>query len=207
MIYPKKNNIIRLGFHLYVRFIVARNFNAINFNTIEIDPDRSILLIANHSGFWDGFLLYWLRCKLLKKKFHIMLFEETSKRIPVLKYGGAFSIQKKSRDVIESLNYAARLLKDPGNMVLIFPQGKLYSNYVTDVAFEKGVMNIMKQANGDFQLIFSATFIENFAHKKPTAYMYLKSADQDDFNSIDDLQQAYQQHYNYAHQQQTQITV
>ena len=64
-----------------------------------------------------------------------MLLEETSIRIPILKYSGAFSINKRSRDIIKSLDYAAKLLNDPENMVLIFPQGKYYSNFVNDVEF------------------------------------------------------------------------
>jgi 1-acyl-sn-glycerol-3-phosphate acyltransferase len=205
MIYPKKNFIIHSAFHWYVQFI-AKNFKEIIFNSIEANPNKSILLIANHTGFWDGFLLYRVKCKLFKKRFHIMLLEKTSKRIPILKYGGAFSINKKSKDIIESLDYAAQLLKDPGNLVLIFPQGKLYSNFITEVEFEKGIIKVMKQAAGNFQLILATSFIEHFENKKPSAYIYLKAANPNGLNKIDDLQQAYQQHYNYAHQQQTQIT-
>lgn len=208
MIYPKKNNIIRWAFHVYVRFITDRHFNEIIFNDVEVDDNKSVLLIANHSGWWDGFLLYWVQCKLFtNKKFHIMLLERTSKRIPILKYGGAFSINKSSRDIVESLDYAAQLLKDPGNLVLIFPQGKLYSNYITDVEFEKGIIKIMQQAAGSFQTIFSTTFTDCFVDKKPTAYIYLKSIGAKNFDNIQELQHAYQQHYTASHRQQTQIIV
>ncbi|MDB5029545.1 1-acyl-sn-glycerol-3-phosphate acyltransferase [Mucilaginibacter sp.] len=206
MIYPKKNNIIRRAFHTYVHWIIRRHFNNINFNVIDINKNKSVLLIANHCGFWDGFLLYWVNCKVFKKNFHIMLLERTSKRVPILKYGGAFSINKKSRDIIESLDYAAQLLNEPGNLVLIFPQGKLYSNFITGVEFEKGIIKIIKQAAGKFQTIFSTTFIENFEHKHPGAYIYLKTAD-DNFSTIKELQDAYQQHYTASHQQQTQIVI
>ncbi|MCC8425433.1 1-acyl-sn-glycerol-3-phosphate acyltransferase [Mucilaginibacter sp. UR6-11] len=205
MIYPKKNFIIQTVFHLYVRFTVARHFNRVIFNDIEIDQHKSILLIANHSSFWDGLLLYLVRSKLFKKKFYVMLLEQTSKRIPILKYVGAFSINKKSKDIIESLNYTSQLLKDPSNLVVIFPQGKLYSNFTTNIEFEKGIIKVMKQATGSFQLVFATIFIEHFENKKPGAYIYLKSVKQDSFDNITDLQQAYQQHYTYAHQQQTQI--
>jgi 1-acyl-sn-glycerol-3-phosphate acyltransferase len=207
MIYPKKNNIIRWGFHTYVHWIIARNFNQIDFNTININKNRPVLLIANHSGFWDGFLSYYINCKLFKKKFHIMLLEKTAKRIPILKYGGAFSINKKSKDIIKSLDFAAQLLNDPDNLVLIFPQGKLYSNFITAVEFEKGVMQILKQAEGKFQLVFSAMFIEHFQHKKPDATVYLKAVADVDFDTINELQAAYQQHYNDARLQQIEKTV
>ena len=59
-----------------------------------------------------------------------MVREDTTVQLQYLKYGGAFSINKKSRDMLQSLDYAAELLNDPQNLVLIFPQGKLYSNFV-----------------------------------------------------------------------------
>jgi 1-acyl-sn-glycerol-3-phosphate acyltransferase len=206
MIYPKQNFIISWAFRVYGRWITRGNFHAINFNTIGVDKNRSVLLIANHFGWWDGFILYWINCLLFKKHFHVMLLEETSKRIPILKYGGAFTIHKKSKDIIQSLDYAAQLLNDPDNLVLMFPQGKYYSNFVNEVEFEKGIMKILKQASGKYRLIFSATFIENFQHKKPSANVYLTNAD-DNFATLDELQAAYQQHYTAARLQQTQIVI
>lgn len=206
MIYPKKNYIIKWAFQQYARWITERNFQSINFNQIDIDKTRSVLLVANHFGWWDGFILKWVNRLLLKKKFHVMLLEETSKRIPILKYSGAFSINKKTRDIIESLDFAAQLLNDADNMVLIFPQGKYYSNFINEVEFEKGIMKILKQAAGKYQLLFSATFIENFQHKKPIVNVYL-SVNNNSFTTLTQLQQAYRQHYNAARLQQTQIVV
>lgn len=207
MIYPEKNIIIRWVFNIYSQRITARHFHSISFNNLDIDKNKSILLIANHFGWWDGFILYWVNSRLLKKNFHVMLLEETSIKTPILKYAGGFSINKKTRDIVESLDFAAKLLSNPQNMVLIFPQGKYYSNFVTEPEFEKGVMKILKQAAGKFQLIFSATFIENFQHKKPGANVYLKLAPDANFNTIDELQHTYQQHYNAARLQQTQIVI
>jgi 1-acyl-sn-glycerol-3-phosphate acyltransferase len=205
MIYPKKNILFKWCVQIYVRWLTYRNFHAINFNTIDIDKNRSILLIGNHFSGWDTVVLFWINQKLFKKKFHVMLLESTSIREPFLKYAGAFSINKTSRDMIHSLDFAAKLLDDPENLVLIFPQGKLYSNMVSDVVFEKGIIHIIKRATGNFQLIFAATFIECFENLKATANTHLKTDINTNFNNIDQLQQAYQQHYHDARQQQIQI--
>jgi hypothetical protein len=58
-----------------------------------------------------------------------MVIEETVQKVSFFKYMGAFSVNKNSREMLASLNYAAELLNDPQNLVLIFPQGKLYSNF------------------------------------------------------------------------------
>ena len=74
--------------------------------------------------------------------------------------------------MVESLDYAAQLLNDPQNLVLIFPQGKLYSNFVTNIHFEKGVMKVINKAEGKFQLIFASSFIQYFKHKKQSVTVY-----------------------------------
>ncbi|WP_158828880.1 1-acyl-sn-glycerol-3-phosphate acyltransferase [Mucilaginibacter lacusdianchii] len=206
MIRPKENKFIHWFFHHYIRLIISRNFYTFQFNNIQINPNKSVLLLANHFGWWDGFLLYWLNYKLLKKKFHIMILEDTVRDVFFLKYMGAFSITKSSRGMIESLDYAAELLKDPKNLVLIFPQGKLYSNFSDEVVFENGLVKVIKQAAGKFEYVFAATFIEYFQHKKPGINVYVQSSNADS-TSVDDIQQLYQQHYQQAKQRQTQIIV
>ena len=107
--------------------------------------------------------------------------------------------------MLASLNYAAELLNDPENMVLIFPQGKLYSNFTGNISFEKGLSRIMEAAKGRFQTIMAATFIENLQYKKPTASVYLKAVD--GINNMEEAQKQYRQHYDSAKQQQNKITV
>jgi 1-acyl-sn-glycerol-3-phosphate acyltransferase len=207
VIYPKNHPVISNIFRLYAGWITRWYFHELNFNTIPIDTNKPVLLIANHFSSWDGLVLYEVNRQLFKKRFHVMLLESTSKKIPMLKYGGGFSVHKQSKDMITSLHFAAGLLADPDNLVLMFPQGKLYSNLVNEVHFEKGILKIIEKAGGDFQLVFAATFIENFQYKKPIATVYLKAVNDNNFADINALQQAYQQHYSAARLQQTQITV
>ena len=205
MIYPQKNKLINLFFHNYILRIVKGNFHEVKFNEVEVEKGKSVLLLANHFSWWDGFLMYYINQKVLKKRFHVMVIEETVKKVSFFKYVGAFSVSKNSRDMLASLNYAAELLNDPENMVLIFPQGKLHSNFADEVNFEKGLSRIMETALGKFQIIAAATFIENLQYRKPTASVYLKALG--DVNNLPNAQAAYQQYYDSAKQQQNKITV
>ena len=135
-----------------------------------------------------------------------MAREDTTIKFQYVKHGGAFSIDKQSREILQSLGYAAELLNDPQNLVLIFPQGKLYSNFVNTVQFEKGIMRVMEKANGKFQLLFAATFVQYLKHKKPTATIYLKT-EPSEGKSFEDLKNAYQMHYDNAKLQQTEIVI
>lgn len=206
MIYPKENSIIFWFFKWYVTRIVGKEFNELLFDVVETGKDKSILLIANHFSFWDALILFCVNERLFKKKFHVMILEDTSKKERFLKYAGAFSVSKNSRDVLESIDYAATLLNDPGNLVLMFPQGKLYPNFVNHIHFEKGVLKIIKQTTANVQLIFAATFVQYFKHKKPSATVYLKTETVNYTDkTIDELRSAYQQYYNASKQLQTEI--
>jgi 1-acyl-sn-glycerol-3-phosphate acyltransferase len=207
MIPAKQNSIIHWFFHRYIHYIVKKNFGAINYNAVEVDAQKPVLLVANHFSWWDGFILYYINSLLFKKRFHIMVIEETVRKVSFFKYVGAFSVAKSSRDILASLDYAAGLLNDPGNLVVIFPQGKLYSNFVDEVSFEKGLLKILDKAAQNTQLIFAATFIEHMQYKKPGINVYLHKHNNNIFTDVATLQQAYGQHYTFAKQQQTQIVI
>jgi 1-acyl-sn-glycerol-3-phosphate acyltransferase len=206
MVYPKNNKLIHWLLHSYLKWLVSKTFHELLFNTIEIDRNKSILLLANHFSFWDGPILYRINDKLLKKTFHVMVGEDTAYKLNFLRYGGAFSINKNSRKMLESLDYAAKLLNDSKNLVVLFPQGKLYSNFVEDIHFEKGILKIIKQAEGKFQLVFASTFIQYYKHKKQSVNVYLKSETESYADkNITELKNAYQQHYDATKKLQTEI--
>ena len=98
------------------------------------------------------------------------------------------------------------MLDDPDNLVLIYPQGKLYSNFVSHVKFEKGISKIIKQAKGNFQLVFAAAFIQYVKDPKPSVTVYLKNEFVDyATKSTADLQSAYQEYYDESKLLQTEI--
>lgn len=206
MLAPKNNKIIYWLMHRYVKFLVCTKFQQLSYNTVEVDKNKSVLVLANHFSFWDGLIMHCINDSVFKKHFYVMVNEATTYKLNYLRYGGAFSINKNSRKILESLDYAAQLLSQPGNLVLLFPQGKLFSNFVNDVRFEKGVLRIIKRAAGKYQLVFAATFIQFYKHRKQSINVYLKNetgsyADK----SLAELKEAYQQHYDAAKKLQTEI--
>ncbi len=206
MIKPESHFLITRFFSIYINWILKRHFKRIEFNKVTFTDNEAILLLSNHFSWWDGFLLYHLNKIYFKKKFHIMVLDQTMQKLSFLKYLGAFSVAKNSRQMLHTIDYAASLLNHSDNMVVIFAQGKLYSNFVDVIKFEKGVFRIINKATSKFQYIFAATFIENFEGRKPGAYTYFKS-----YKSVDlpvtELQAAYQQHYHETKQYQTTIIV
>lgn len=206
MVYPGNNKLIRWFFGHYINRSLKRNFHQINFNHIPVDHSRAILLLANHYSWWDGFIFYHLNQLLFKKQPHVMVLETTVKQWPFMRHLGAFSINPRSKSMSKSLNYAAGLLDDPDNLLLIFPQGKLYSNFIDDIRFENGLSRIIAQSSKKFEYIMAASFTEHLDHKKPSVNIHLKSAviPGDD---IPTLNHVYNQHYHQSKQLQTQTVI
>jgi 1-acyl-sn-glycerol-3-phosphate acyltransferase len=125
-----------------------------HFNQVDVKPGHSILLLCNHFSWWDGFWAGWLRWRVFDRVFYIMMQEDHLKQRMWLRYMGGFSINRQSKEVIGSLNYASELLNDPGNLVTVFPQGQLVSNHATDIHIERGIAHIVKKVKGNCQIIY-----------------------------------------------------
>ncbi len=207
MIKPKSNKIIYAFFAWYIERIIKKDFSGFEYNNVDFDPQKSILLLSNHFSWWDGFLVFHLNKIYFKKKFHVMVLEETAKKEGFLKYVGAFSIQKNAKSIIESLEFAGKLLDDPNNLVLIFPQGKLYSLHSKTVNFEKGVSRIINASKRNFNYVFAVILTDYFDQRKPKLKIELQNWSQPEFASLQVIKNAYNKHYETVLNQQAEITV
>jgi 1-acyl-sn-glycerol-3-phosphate acyltransferase len=133
-----------LFFSMYFRWIARKQFIQQRWITTSLDPNASVLLISNHQSWWDGILLFLINKRYWKKKFHVMMLEEELKKRMFLSRLGAFSVHKKSSSVGTSLEYAEKILEDPNNLVLIFPQGRIESPFSTQFTWPKGVQTLAK---------------------------------------------------------------
>ena len=136
-----------------------------------------------------------------------MITEENYQKVWFLKYLGSFSVKKNSRSIIETLEYAGHLLDDPENLVLIFPQGKLYSGHVEQIQFEKGLMNLINTSSKTFQYIFAASFTDYFENRKPTVNCFLQEWEGAEFTSLQLIKSAFNKHYETSRQNQTATAV
>lgn len=88
---------------------------------------------------------------------------------------GAFSVNPGARDVVNTINYASDLLRKSDNLLLIFPQGKIHSQYDRSFQFGKGLQKISSQCSNS-QLVFFASFLDYGAFSKPTVRVYTQVA-------------------------------
>ncbi|WP_026896847.1 1-acyl-sn-glycerol-3-phosphate acyltransferase [Daejeonella oryzae] len=206
MLKPRQNKVIYTFFSWYISRIIRTDFRSFEIYKSEFDPGRSILLLANHFSWWDGFLMFQLNRIYFKKKFHVMITEDNYRKVKFLKYLGSFSVLKNSRSIVESLEFAGELLNDPSNLVLIFPQGKLFSNHAQQINFEKGLMKMIHSSHKKFQYLFAATFVDYFENRKPSVYCYLQQWEGAEFTSLQLIKSNFNKHYETSRQQQAEIT-
>lgn len=191
MIKAKSSKWFQNFFSIYLNFILKRDFHSIGNNEIEIEKNKSILVLANHISWWDGFLIFYINKKYFNKNFHVMMLEEHLKKNKFLGKLGAYSIQKKSRDIIESLTYTSQLLEVPKNLVLVFPEGEIHSQQQINFPAGNGTDKILSMCKNDVQVIGSIIFIDYGSNQKPSISIYQRTLSNQ--NSTKAFQDFYQE--------------
>lgn len=176
MIKDKPNKIATWFFIHVVERYILRHFKKVSFiEDLKVDRDKSSLVLMNHYSFNDGAIMFRLSRRILRKNFRVMVVEAQLKAFILLRYVGCFSINKKSRRLIDSLNYSAELLKNPANMLGIYPQGEVYSMHLNRINFEGGLSHILKKSRqSSFQIFFGVTLLDYLDSFKPHARVYLE---------------------------------
>jgi len=189
MIPARRVKLFSNWFALYMRYRMRKAFNQLVVMPFTPKPGHSILLLCNHFSWWDGlwgnYLAYWH----LHRKLYIMMQEDHLKKRMLLNLFGGFSINRSSREMIKSLQYAANLLNNPENLVVVFPQGQLISNHTTEIVVEKGIERLIKNIKGPCQVIYSCALIDYFESLKPSVYFHLFDCGCADELSLDALTQ------------------
>jgi 1-acyl-sn-glycerol-3-phosphate acyltransferase len=191
MIRAKHHPLVYAFFKHFAKRAIKKHFHQVVI-TGKVDVDNhSVMLLSNHISWWDGFWALYLNMKSFNKKFHFMMDEVELKKRWLFSNSGGFSISGNSRSMLESIQYASDLLKNKENMVLIYPQGKLYSSHSREIVFKKGIERIEMANEHATKVIFLVQLTDYFQFRKPTLYLYMGEADE----KIS-IEKNYQEQYN-----------
>ncbi len=125
--------------------------------------------MGNHINWWDGLMVFFLT-RYHKKNLYCMMDELQLKHYPFFRWLGAFSVdQRNPVRAAASAHYALKLLKNPGNMLWIFPQGKMVSSY-EEIKIQPGV-DYLASRSGNAQLLPVAFRYEFFREEKPQVFI------------------------------------
>jgi len=135
--------------------------------SIDREPGGTLFL-ANHSCWWDLFLVHLLNETIPVDGYGMM------EHFNMLRFGffrriGAFSVDRTDpASVRASLDYAAGLLRGPRAGVWIFPQGKIEANDARPLTFQPGIRALVRRA-GRVRVVPVAFRYEFWQDERPEA--------------------------------------
>ena len=114
-------------------------------NLPKIDPDLPLLLLPNHSTWWDGFFVYALNKKILHRKLYLMMLEKQLRNFSFFSKVGAYSIDPGSLSGVKnSIQYTTRILsEEKDTMICLFAQGVLSPWFKRPLEFQRGFETVI----------------------------------------------------------------
>jgi|YNPMSStandDraft_2_1061718.scaffolds.fasta_scaffold00889_9 hypothetical protein len=178
MIEAKHSALAKCIFDIYLTRLLKKNFSGFYLTNQEalqkINFDRSLLITPNHFSWWDGFFIYLLNNTIIRKKFHILVIEETLKQYPFFKFLGTFGIDKKNpKDAAKVFEYINNLLNDNSKIVVFYPQGKLQPFENDEIELQEGIKFFAKKYYSLNALTVIISFMARYEDKRKP-YLYAK---------------------------------
>jgi len=147
---PAKTNRFWLTIASLFFFNMLQNrFYAFRYTGVENykmrDSKYPTIIFAPHCNWWDGIVLYNIAHRICRKEIRLMV--EELNRFPLLRRGGAYSVNKKSaQSAMKALQYSVELLSDLRNVLFIFPQGIIRPPHYRPFKFQTGLAYIAQNA-------------------------------------------------------------
>jgi 1-acyl-sn-glycerol-3-phosphate acyltransferase len=160
-------------FKAYSRYATRFSFSNIQVFSSVHDQGLPILLLGNHTSWWDGFWAEYVNLSYFKRKPYVMMLEEQLRSRLFLRGAGAFSINKQSRSVVESIRYATEILGHRENILILYPQGEIRSSHEFPLRFDKGWFRILSRQTQPVQVVFLIALTDYFSSPKPSLSLYL----------------------------------
>ncbi|WYP28123.1 lysophospholipid acyltransferase family protein [Alkalihalobacillus sp. FSL W8-0930] len=175
MIKAQKSAWFSRALHLYNTYwLLKRSFSSVLIKGAFHKEDTGVLILANHSSWWDGLITFYLTQTVCPYHSYAMMSEKGMKEFPFFKRIGAFSVDvEKPRAIVETLAYAKGLLQDQ-KAVWMFPQGAEQPLEKRPLEFKTGSAHL---ATGDKKVtIYTVTYYYTMLHEqKPRLYIEISS--------------------------------
>ncbi|MFK3937820.1 lysophospholipid acyltransferase family protein [Alkalihalobacillus sp. NPDC078783] len=175
MIKAQKSAFFSKTFHLYNTFwLLKRSFSSISIKGTFHQEDAGVLILANHSSWWDGLITFYLTQTVCPYDSYAMMSEKGMREFPFFKRIGAFSVDvEKPRSIVETLSYAKAKLHNH-KAVWMFPQGAEQPLEKRPLEFKTGSAHL---ATKDKKVtIYTITYYYMMSHEqKPRLYIEISS--------------------------------
>jgi len=172
----KHNRLADVIFHIYLYRLFKKHFASFHLmdDFPSVDPNLPVLLIANHSTWWDGFFIYFLNRTYFKRELFVMMLEVQLSNFPFFTRLGAYGIHPESTaEVKASLRYTVKLLSkktNSGVMVCIFPQGEMQTWSDSTVVFRRGIDVVIRKYQKPVTLLPLSIRAEFLQEQRPQVF-------------------------------------
>jgi hypothetical protein len=139
----------------------------------DIPRSKPIVCVANHTSWWDGFLLMELRRMLRPSApFHTIMLESELTKSPFLRKIGAIGIDPHSPGSIRGamIELAARIRDRPDSFVFYFPQGRIWPSRRRPLEFKPGIERFLG-AIEESVVLPVAIHLEPLTKAAPSAFL------------------------------------
>jgi hypothetical protein len=158
----------------YVRRLTKKHFHAMRLigELADVPREKPLLVVANHGTWWDGFFIYLFNAHMLHRELYMMMLEEQLAKYPFFRRLGAFGIEQgRPRSVMSSIAYSAAVLKDPSNLLCIFPQGSMRHVHARPLGFQRGLQRVVAMSGGVLSVLPVAMACEFIDDQRPEVYL------------------------------------
>ncbi|WP_044336569.1 lysophospholipid acyltransferase family protein [Rossellomorea aquimaris] len=164
MIEPKKSKRFQRILAHYLTYQLKKHFYR-----VWIDDRREAgksssghLILANHSSWWDGLMVFYLNHYVVKEDSYAMMSQKGMEDFSFFRKIGAFSVNPDSpKDLVTSLKFAEKCLQEK-KTVWIFPQGKEEHLEKRPISFMSGP-SFLSERNPEISVSL-VTFYYTFRH-------------------------------------------
>lgn len=175
----QRNQWVDSAFSLYRDWTLHRHFHSIHLlgNVPTVKPRTPLLLLPNHSSWWDGFFIHLLNRKFFQRPLHMMMLEEQLRPYSVLSRLGAYPINTNSQKaVMEALRHTVNTLQhQPSSLVCVFPQGTLLPWHIRPLGYRRGIEHVLHRVSTTVTIVPLAIRCETLEKQRPKAYFLFGS--------------------------------
>jgi 1-acyl-sn-glycerol-3-phosphate acyltransferase len=173
MVKARHNRYFEWYFRRRLRRSLPRNLFAIHADGLYRAPPQDgtpTIAVANHNGWWDGLVDYYLLRETLGYSGYVMMDEEFLGTLPFLALVGGFTVDKKTpAGKAAGVRYIIRTLRRTSGTLLMYPQGRRTATDARPLGFEDGAAFIAAKA-GPSRLLPFARAYEMLAEDRPDVF-------------------------------------
>ncbi|HCV53151.1 MAG TPA: glycerol acyltransferase [Exiguobacterium sp.] len=146
--------------------MIQRHFHRVLYRADDLPVPG--LMLATHSSWWDGMILFHLDQTCFRHDPYVMIDQAGLARFPFFSRLGAFSVDRTSfSDIKTSLQYAKAQLQN-GSSVWMFPQGEERHQEERPMHLASGATQLMRHAD----TVSLVAFYYSYGHEQqPDVYV------------------------------------